>query len=106
MFSKMLFEDSVEGREVAWIFKPYAAAYDVFWSVARFVENREEVANCLTGLRNDVACNHLSIDHGNLARNVKPAIGFDCPCKGKVLTARSFAAFHSIPLDAHSMLHL
>src|SRR5580698_7656644 len=47
MFAEMLFEDCIESREVARIFKPYAATHNMLWPIACLLENRQEIANRL-----------------------------------------------------------
>jgi hypothetical protein len=54
MLAKVFLEYGIERSEVARIFKPYAATYDMLGSISRFVEDRQKVANGLLGLSDDV----------------------------------------------------
>ena len=70
MLAEEFFENFVEGREVAWIVEPDTAAHDVLRPIARFVQDREEIANRLLGLHKNVSLDNFAIDHRHLAGHI------------------------------------
>ena len=96
--SEVFLEYAVERRKIAGIIEPDAAAHHVFRVVAGLVQNRQQILNGLMTLRGDVAFDDGAVHHRDLAGNIEPAVRFDGPCKGQMLTADPFAAFYSVAL--------
>src|SRR2546430_391275 len=99
MFPEVFPEYGIEGLEISRVVEPDTTSHDMFWSVARFFQDRQQIPDRLVRLCHDISTNNLAIQHRHLTRYIEPPIGFDSTSKWKVLAAGSLAALDAVSLQ-------
>src|ERR1043166_3867370 len=96
-FVEMVRENAIEGRPIARIAQPNAAADDIRLLVAGVLHDFQEIKDRSARLL-DHAVDQLAVHHADLARYVQPSVGLDRMRERHALIGNSLASFSSVPL--------